>query len=111
MTADNEAMRNQYNLMRRYIAQCLRELLVIAGIHDQQAAEAALAGTEDDLAQQDILADNTLDRLIREGTVTPQMATSLMNDSDAAVQISKRLIAIGEHLAAAQAQGPPAKDG
>lgn len=111
MASENEAMRSQYNLMRRYIARCVRQLLVIAGIQDQQAAAAALAGTEEDLAQQDVLADNTLDRLIRAGAVTPQMATSLMNDSDAAVQISKRLLAIGEHLAAAKAEAPPAKDG
>ena len=110
MASDNEAMRAQYNLMRKNMAQCVRRMVFIAGIQDQQVAEAALAGTGEDLARQDVLADDTVDRLMRDGAVTPQMATSLMNDSAAALHISKRLHAISEHLAAAQAQAPGVKD-
>lgn len=42
------------------------------------------------------MANGTLDKLIRQGLVTNEMATSLMNDSAYAYDISKNLIAMAE---------------
>ena len=44
----------------------------------------------------DILANGTLDKLIRNNLVTNEMATSLMNDSAYAYNISKHFIAMAE---------------
>jgi phosphate:Na+ symporter len=44
----------------------------------------------------DILANGTLDNLIRNDLVTNEMATSLMNDSAYAYNISKNFIAMAE---------------
>ena len=44
----------------------------------------------------DILANGTLDKLIRHDLITNEMATSLMNDSTYAHDISKNFIAMAE---------------
>ena len=44
----------------------------------------------------DILANGTLDNLIRNNLITNEMATSLMNDSAYAHDISKNFIAMAE---------------
>ena len=44
----------------------------------------------------DIIASGTLDNLIRNNLITNEMATSLMNDSNYAHEISKNLIAMAE---------------
>jgi len=46
----------------------------------------------------DIITNGTLDKLIRKGLITNQMATSLMNDSNYAHSISSNLIAMAEIL-------------
>ncbi len=102
MVSENEAMRTQYNRIRRNIAQCQRQLLIVRQMRDRTEAGTLLARMEATVDQQDILIDDTVDRLIREAAVTPQMATSLMNDSAAALQISRGLLDIGGHLVAAR---------
>ena len=44
----------------------------------------------------DIIANGTLDNLIRNNLISNEMATSLMNDSAYAYDISKNLIAMAE---------------
>ncbi len=44
----------------------------------------------------EILANGTIDNLIRDDLITNEMATSLMNDSTYAYEISKNLIAMTE---------------
>ena len=46
----------------------------------------------------DVLANGTLDSLVREGLITDQMATSLMNDSSYAYDTSERLIEVAERM-------------
>ena len=46
----------------------------------------------------DIITNGTLDKLIRKGLITNTMATSLMNDSDYANNISRNLIDMAEVL-------------
>jgi phosphate:Na+ symporter len=45
---------------------------------------------------EDIIANGTLDRLIREQRITPDMATSLMNDSAFSYDIQNNLINAAE---------------
>jgi len=46
----------------------------------------------------DIISNGILDKLIRKGLITNQMATSLMNDSTYAYNISKNLVSMAEIL-------------
>lgn len=99
MTSDNDAMREQYNLMRLNLAKCLRALFSIRDEDDPSAVQSALQALRDDVAKRDALADGTVDRLVRDRTITPSMATSLMNDSATTTAIGNALVDIGLHLA------------
>ena len=46
----------------------------------------------------DFIANGTLDNLIRKSLITNEMATSLMNDSSYAYDISKKLVSMAEIL-------------
>ena len=57
-----------------------------------------LTRLKEDAAEADVLADGTLDRLVRDGLILDRMATSLMNDSESTKDISARLIDIAERM-------------
>ncbi len=98
MQSDNPAMREQYNLIRLTLAQCLRALYSIRDEKDPGKVAARLQSLRNHLAERDALSNGTIDRLVRDGAITPAMATSLMNDSAAATSIGNTLAAIGQHI-------------
>ena len=57
-----------------------------------------LAALREGLEKQDILANGTLDQLVRNDAIDSQMATSLMNDSVFAHDIGMRMIDITEDI-------------
>lgn len=81
LNSTNPYIRAEYDNMRLLIGRILRE---IAAVRDGRAEAVTILSLDDAkllLAENDIVANGTLDRLIRERRITPQMATSLMNDS------------------------------
>ena len=50
-----------------------------------------------------MVSNGSLDRLIRKGLITPEMATSVMNDSAYTYDVSMKLIEMGGILFAARA--------
>ena len=72
--SDNEYIRSEYNSIRLNITIVLRTLFKFdvefyTGVKPEQ------------LKEQDIVNNGTLDKLIREQRTSPDMATSPMNDS------------------------------
>ena len=57
-----------------------------------------LAELRKGLKKQDILANGTLDQLVRDHAIDSQMATSLMNDSTFSHDLSMRMIEITEDI-------------
>ena len=57
-----------------------------------------LTRLKEDAAEADVLANGTVDHLVRDGLITDQMATSLMNDSEFTRDISSRLIEVAERM-------------
>ena len=90
MNSENEHIRKEYNLIRKNIAGVLRTLFRISEMSDKTAK--ILNQLKSDLKKQDVLANGTLDTLVRKSAIDPQMATSLMNDNAFANDISLRLI-------------------
>jgi phosphate:Na+ symporter len=62
-----------------------------------------LDGLKAEMEEGDIVSNGMLDKLIRGGNITEEMATSLMNDSAYTYDISTKLIDMGEILFAARA--------
>jgi phosphate:Na+ symporter len=94
----NEHIRKQYNLIRQNLAEILRMLLRMRQSDGEVGISDGLAVLREDLEKQDILANGTLDQLVRDDAIDSQMATSLMNDSAFAHDIGMRLIEITEDI-------------
>ena len=77
----NEHIKAQYNLIRRDLAELLRNINIIATTDEEDVKLLLLSKAKVHTEKYDILANGTLDRLIRERLITNEMATSLMNRS------------------------------
>ncbi len=94
----NEHIKEQYNDIRKGLAELLRNINTIATTEEEDVISLLLSKTKIHMERYDIITNGTLDKLIRKGLITNQMATSLMNDSDYAHSISKNLITMAEVL-------------
>ena len=97
-TSDNEAIRAEYRALRLHIARLLRRLYAIRPITDGPNQLMAFVRLQDQIASRDLLADDKLDKLVREHEITSVMATSLMNDSVHAGVVTKLLMEAAERL-------------
>jgi phosphate:Na+ symporter len=102
MVSDNEHMRREYNNIRKNIASILRKIFRIRDTADQMLVFVALKEMEEDLEKNDVLANGTIDRLVRDQAITPSLATSLMNDNANAHNIGKMLIEIAQRMSIAE---------
>jgi phosphate:Na+ symporter len=103
--SENEHIRGEYNQFRLQVGTILREL---GGLRDdaQDPENMALLNLDSLIAmveEGDIVSNGSLDRLIRKGLITPEMATSVMNDSAYTYDLSMKLIEMGGILFAARA--------
>jgi len=92
----NDHIREQYNAIRRDLAELLRNINIVATTDEEDVILLLLSKTKVHTEKYDILANGTLDNLIRNSLITNEMATSLMNDSAYAYDIGKNLIAMAE---------------
>ncbi len=92
--SNNPHIRGEYNKIRIQLLSVLRHL---------EEAKAGgdileLDNIKLEIEANDTTADGTLERLIHEGKISAEMATSLMNDTSYAQGVSKNLIKMGEVL-------------
>ena len=97
-SGQNEHIKAQYDDIRKGLAELLRNIHTIASTDEEDMIILLLSKAKIHTERYDIIANGTLDKLIRKGLITNQMATSLMNDSNYAHSISKNLIAMAEIL-------------
>ncbi len=74
----------------------LRSIDIISKTTEEDEIIVLLSKAKVHMQRYEILANGTLDNLIRNNLVTNEMATSLMNDSTYAYNISKHFIAMAE---------------
>ncbi|WP_455756864.1 Na/Pi cotransporter family protein [Sulfurimonas sp.] len=92
----NGHIKEQYNKIRKDLAELLRDINTIATTNEDDMILLLLSKAKVHTKKYDILANGTLDNLIRHSLITNEMATSLMNDSAYAYDISKNLIDMAE---------------
>ncbi|MBT8344103.1 MAG: Na/Pi cotransporter family protein, partial [Sulfurovum sp.] len=92
----NVHIKEQYDLIRKGLAELLRNINIVATTDEEDVILLLLSKAKVHTEKYDIVANGTIDRLIRERLITNEMATSLMNDSTYAYDISKNLIAMAE---------------
>ena len=96
MCSENKYVKREYNAIRLNIALLLRTLFTIEEQTSPSGKIEALKRFSLALEEQDIIANGTLDKLIREQKITSDMATSLMNDNSYAYEIQSKLISAVE---------------
>ena len=98
LNPDNESMRKVYNMIRIQIAYVIRELELMRhtgeGVIDQASLDALKLVVNEDHEK----LNETMSLLIGEHSITPLMASSLMNDSSYAFDISMNLITAAQTL-------------
>lgn len=94
--SNNINIKNEYKKLKISLCELLRNINIIATTNEEDTKILLLSKTKLHIKQYDIIANGTLDNLIRNNLVTNEMATSLMNDSSYAYAISKNLIAMAE---------------
>ena len=94
INSKNEAIKKEYNFLRGKIANLLNKINNIRNQTDDLEALTKIELLKADIKDIDMVENGVIDKLIREGSITTKMATSLINDSSFAYDISKRLIEI-----------------
>lgn len=112
--SDNNVMRKEYNKLRYKIAKILRlvfraqnikvpidsskkELTDLVNDHIDKRHQK-FSKHKDNRKKFDVLFNGTIDKLIRNEVVTPEMASSLVNDNSLTNAITKHLILAAELL-------------
>ncbi len=96
--SSNEDIKEEYNQIRQGVARTLRQALRIRDTEDDVLALLIIRAMQEELEEADVLANGTLDRLVRQSLITSRMATSLMNDSSYVYDIRKRVIEIAQRI-------------
>jgi phosphate:Na+ symporter len=98
IASENEDIRREYNHLRVQIANVMRQLQNMRTEDDEDATVLSLDMLKVEMEKTDASVNGMMDKLIRENLITAPMATSLMNDSGYAYDISRNLIAMGTTL-------------
>ena len=98
MQSDNLYIRQEYNRFRVRIAEVLRSLAVLRETGDTVVALLSLDQVRVEILDGENQAAKVAGNLIRDGHITPQMATSLINDGAYANEVIQRLLDMNEQL-------------
>ena len=94
----NGFIQEEYDNIRVGLAELLRTIDDISKSDDDAEIILLLSKAKVHMERYDIVSNGILDNLIRKDLITNEMATSLMNDSSYAYEISKHLIAMAETI-------------
>ena len=98
LVSDNEYIRNEYNRLRIDLSETMR---LIHKLREDETGDVDLLDLDEvkvSMEKDNSVSNGKLDMLIREGRITPIMATSLMNDIDYAKTIVWNLTEVGAIL-------------
>ncbi len=97
--AANPFIQAEYNRLRKNLASFLRTLQRLRKSDNPKEIRQGIAQMKEKLQELDVLANGTLDDLVRNSRITSEMATSLMNDSSTMVDIGRWLVEIVQRMA------------
>jgi len=92
----NKHIQEQYDGIRIGLAELLRSIDSVSKTSEEDEIILLLSKMKVNMQRYDIMANGTLDNLIRNDLISNEMATSLMNDSAYAYEISKHFITMAE---------------
>jgi phosphate:Na+ symporter len=80
MVHDNEHIRGEYNALRIQLANLLRDIEELRKMDLDDRNVIELDSYRVEIDEESSVINGGVDALIRDGKITPQMGTSLMND-------------------------------
>ena len=98
LKSKNSVIKGEYNILREKIAKMLNKIQNIRNRDDDVEILTKIEFLKQELEELDVVETGKIDYLIRENLIDSKMATSLINDSSYAYDISKRLIEIATTL-------------
>ncbi|MBU1217034.1 Na/Pi symporter [bacterium] len=96
--SSNVHIKEQYDKITKDLAELLRDLDIVANAQEVDVRLTLLSKAKVHTEKYDILANGTLDNLIRNSLISNEMATSLMNDTAYAYDISSNLISMAQRM-------------
>lgn len=97
LRSSNPDIRHEYLEIRASLGELLSRLVLLSDDPGEDL-ELTLAELAARVEAHDIVTNGHLDQLIRDRAITPEQATSLMNDSAYAYRIGKNLIAMARAI-------------
>ena len=96
LASSNLYLRDEYLALRQNLGYLLNRLDRVAecSTDDDEDVELTLSELSADIEEHDIVNNGRLDELIRQRRITPEQATSLMNDNSYCYRIGKNLLAM-----------------
>ncbi|MGB5866851.1 MAG: Na/Pi cotransporter family protein [Arcobacteraceae bacterium] len=99
INSKNEEIKQEYNVLRTAIATTLNGIYLLRNNdNDEIDILTNIKLLEENLKKLDLIGNGKIDKLIREHKIEPKMATSLINDSTFAYDISKKLLSVANTL-------------
>jgi len=98
LIGENEAVKKEYNFLREKIVTVLNKINNIRNQEDDLESLTKIEFLKKEIEDMDMVESGVIDKLIRTNAITTKMATSLINDSSFAYDISKRLIEVATTL-------------
>lgn len=98
MNSNNQYIKNEYNYIREGIAKTLDGIHELKTNSDDLEVFAKLKVLQENNDKLDIVESGRIDHLIRANKIETKIATSLINDSGFAYEISKKLIRVATIL-------------
>jgi phosphate:Na+ symporter len=98
MASDNEAIMKEYNTMRRRILKIIREIHRASDSDYPLRHIRKIEKQREKALKLDALLSGRINKLLLEGEISNEMATSLINDSERASKIMRNLIDIATLL-------------
>lgn len=92
MRGDNVAIKGEYNFLREKLAETLRTIEKVRENPGDHQIASEIATAKENNKMLDTIAAKRLSVLLRDGKITDQMASSLMNDSSYARMVAKNLL-------------------
>ncbi len=100
MLSDNEYIRGEYNNLRYRMASILKEIHKLRHTDVAELESMELDELKVELEQSLREMTQSVDGLLRDQLITPNMATSLLNDSAYAEHVSRKLVSCAQAMLA-----------
>ncbi len=92
LNSNNEIMKDEYNYLRTEVAETIDSINDIRHLEDDLDILASIELLTKEIDKLNLIENGKIDSLIRTNQIKTKMATSLINDSSFAYEISKNLI-------------------